>query len=99
MKNPVLAMIPLALAFELRAAEPFTKETVVYKQVGPLGIKADIYHYADAKVRPVLVSLHGGALIMGHREGLTGPVKNFALTNGYVLVSLDYRLAPEVKLP
>jgi acetyl esterase/lipase len=83
----------------LKGAEPFEKETVVYKQAGPLAIKADVYHYGDAKVRPVVVSLHGGALIMGHRESVTGPVKNFALTNGYVVVSFDYRLAPETKLP
>jgi acetyl esterase/lipase len=83
----------------LQAAEPFSKETVVYKEVGPLGIQADIYHYSDARVRPVVVSLHGGALIMGHRESISGPVKSFALTNGYVLVSFDYRLAPETKLP
>jgi len=72
---------------------------VAYKQVGSLDIKADIYHYNDAKLRPVLVSLHGGALIMGHRESVFGPVKDFALTNGYVLASFDYRLAPETKLP
>jgi acetyl esterase/lipase len=83
----------------LQAAEPFSKETVVYKEVGPLGIQADIYHYSDARVRPVVVSLHGGALIMGHRESISGAVKSFALTNGYVLVSFDYRLAPETKLP
>src|SRR6185503_6440081 len=83
----------------LHAAEQFEKETVVYKKAGSLGIKADVYHYSDAKVRPVVVSLHGGALIMGHRESFSGPVKKFALTNGYVVVSFDYRLAPETKLP
>jgi len=46
-----------------------------------------------------VVSLHGGALIMGHRENLSSAVKEFAFTNGYVLVSFDYRLAPETKLP
>jgi acetyl esterase/lipase len=92
-------ILPLWFSFELNAADQFEKETVVYKEVGPLGIKADVYHYNDTRVRPVLVSLHGGALIMGHRENFSGPVKNFALTNGYVLVSFDYRLAPETKLP
>lgn len=100
-------MIVLAAAFlllpsfglDLNAAESFEKETIVYKEAGPLPIKADVYHYSGDQVRPVVVSLHGGALIMGHRENLSGPVKNFALTNGYVLVSFDYRLAPETKLP
>src|SRR5438093_11176682 len=89
----------LSAAPGLKAADPFEKATAVYKEVGPLCIKADVYHYNDPRVRPVVVSLYGGALIMGHREHFSGPVKNFALTNGYVLASLEYRLAPETKLP
>ncbi len=80
-------------------AAAFEKGTVVYREVGPLAIKADVYHYHDTRTRPVIVSLHGGALLMGHRENLTAGVKTFALTNGYVLVSFDYRLAPETHLP
>jgi acetyl esterase/lipase len=81
---------------ELKAVDQFEKETVVYKEVGTLAIKADIYHYSDTKVRPVVVSLHGGALIMGHRENLSGPVRNFALTNGYVLVSFSFIRLPRL---
>jgi acetyl esterase/lipase len=93
----VLAVIPFSL--KLVAADSFEKQTVVYKRVGGLEIKADVYHFPDAAIRPVVVSLHGGALIMGHRESVSGRLKNFALTHGYVLVSFDYRLAPETKLP
>jgi acetyl esterase/lipase len=81
------------------AAEQPQKQTIVYKRAGDLDIKADVFSYTDTKIRPVLVSLHGGALIMGHRENLSKEVKQFAFTNGYVLVSFDYRLAPETKLP
>ena len=81
------------------AAEVPEKQTLVYKRAGTLDIKADIFSYRDAKMRPVVVWLHGGALINGHREGVSARVRNFALTNGYVLVSFDYRLAPETKLP
>ena len=83
----------------MTAADQPEKLTVVYKQAGTLEIKADVYYYADSKPRPVVVSLHGGALIMGHRENIGSVLKNFATTNGYVLVSFDYRLAPETKLP
>ena len=76
---------------DLKAADQFEKETVIYKEVGALAIKADVYHYSDTKVRPVVVSLHGGALIMGHRENLGRDLKDFARTNGYVVVSFDYR--------
>ncbi len=81
------------------AADVPEKQTVTYKQAGPLAINADVYSYRDTKIRPVVVWLHGGALINGHRESVSQRVRNFALTNGYVLVSFDYRLAPETKLP
>jgi acetyl esterase/lipase len=86
-------------AFAMTAAEFPQKQTVVYRQIGELPIKAEVFHFTDAKVRPVVVSLHGGALIMGHRQQITRSVQEFALSNGYVLVSFDYRLAPETKLP
>lgn len=103
MKNRNLFALVLLLqagfTIAMNAGEPIEKETVVYKTAGSLEIKTDVYHYADTKTRPVVVSLHGGALIMGHRENLGRDLKNFAATNGYVLVSFDYRLAPETKLP
>ena len=92
-------LLPLCSVLNMTAADQTQKQTVVYKQAGSLEIKADVYHYADSKARPAVVSLHGGALIMGHRGNLSNAVKDFAFTNGYVLVSFDYRLAPETKLP
>lgn len=94
-----LATLALVLGLKLTAADMFDKQNVVYRQIGELAIKADVYAYKNERIRPVLVSLHGGALIMGHRENLSTAIKDFALTNGYVLVSFDYRLAPETKLP
>ena len=47
----------------------------------------------------MLVWIHGGALIMGSRNGVPKQLLDLCRTDGFVLVSLDYRLAPEVKLP
>jgi acetyl esterase/lipase len=73
--------------------------TQVYKQVGPLAIKADVYRQPGDRVRPTAVWIHGGALIMGHRAQIDRRVKQHMLDAGYVLISVDYRLAPETKLP
>ena len=73
--------------------------TYVYKKVGPLSIKADVYRHPGDQVRPAAVWIHGGALIMGHRAQIDRRVKEHMRDAGYVLISLDYRLAPETKLP
>ena len=50
-------LLLLWFGLELKAADQFEKETVVYKEVGLLAIKADVYHYSDTKVRPVVTRL------------------------------------------
>jgi len=74
-------------------------QTYTYKRIGDLEIKANIYREDDEKVRPVIVWIHGGALIMGGREGINRRVKKMFLDADYAIVSIDYRLAPETKLP
>jgi acetyl esterase/lipase len=74
-------------------------KTYTYKTVGELEIKADVYRAEDEVARPVVVWIHGGALINGHRAGISQEVKRWALGAGHVLVSIDYRLAPETQLP
>jgi acetyl esterase/lipase len=73
--------------------------TFVYKRVGKLDIHADVYRPDNTKALPVAVWIHGGALINGHRAGIDGRVSSMLLDAGYVLISIDYRLAPETKLP
>ena len=84
----------------LDAAEPaFIKKTHTYKTVDDVHIKADVYRPDDTKLRPVVVWLHGGALVMGSRQYVPKNIRQLCQKEGFVLVSLDYRLAPEVKLP
>ena len=74
-------------------------KTFTYKKVGDLEIKADLHRADDDVTRPLVVWIHGGALIMGHRAGVSGRVKKMMLGAGYAIVSIDYRLAPETHLP
>jgi acetyl esterase/lipase len=80
-------------------APTFPKKTYTYKTVGDTKIQADVYRPDDAKGRPVVVWIHGGALIVGSRNSVPPQILDLCRKEGYVLVSLDYRLAPEVKLP
>jgi acetyl esterase/lipase len=110
MKTNVMPLLAQCVALcsamfttSLRAAEPNVAEpvktTVTYKQAGGVDIKADVYATPATAPRPAVVWIHGGGLINGHREQVSSEVRDFARANGFVLVSLDYRLAPETKLP
>ncbi len=75
------------------------RRTFTYKTVGVHEIKADVYLHSAAEPRPVIIWIHGGCLIMGHRGLLAGWQRARYLSAGYAVVSIDYRLAPETKLP
>jgi acetyl esterase/lipase len=77
--------------------------TYSFKTLGPQGndLQADVHLPPGDTVRPVIVFIHGGALMMGDRK-LTprpGSLLDALLKADYVVVSIDYRLAPKVKLP
>lgn len=83
-----------------RAADkPFVQTTVTYKVAGKTKIEADVYHFDDHETRPVVVHIHGGALMMGSRRGLPYNLRDVCQQAGFAIVSIDYRLAPEVKVP
>lgn len=77
-----------------------TMETYTYKTLGDVGIKADVYRAASGGApRPVVMTIHGGALIMGARYPIQTDLFEPLLERGFAVVSIDYRLAPETKLP
>jgi acetyl esterase/lipase len=75
------------------------KTTHIYKTVGGLELLADVFCAEPSVKNPVLVWLHGGALIFGGRDMIPEDVRRFCEREGVTLVSLDYRLAPETRLP
>src|SRR2546430_15295986 len=99
----MLAYAPLLLFVSIQAAASeeasFSKKTYTFKTVDGIAIQADVHRLNDDKVRPVVVWLHGGALIMGNRVGVLSQILNLCRKEGYALVSFDYRLAPGGELP
>jgi len=97
----IVTAAALLLAALGQAQEPpaLAKKAYTFKTVGDLKIQADVYRPDDPQVRPVVVWIHGGALVTGNRNSVPKNLLELCRGEGYALVSIDYRLAPEVKLP
>jgi acetyl esterase/lipase len=92
--TPVHAVLAILLA-----AQAVPKKSYVYKEVGALRIELDVHRPETEDRLPVLVWIHGGALLMGSRGGVPGHLLSLSKAEGFALVSIDYRLAPHVKAP
>jgi acetyl esterase len=67
---------------------------------GPAGeISVRIYTPAGSGPFPVLLFFHGGGWVIGDLDTQDGPCRTLANNAGCVVVSVDYRLAPEHKFP
>ncbi len=96
----ILGMALLLVPAGARTEEPaFSKKTHTYKTADGVAIRADVYRTDDRQVQPAVIWLHGGALIVGSRGAVPRQVLDLCRREGFTLVSFDYRLAPEVKLP
>jgi acetyl esterase/lipase len=73
-------------------------ETHIFKTVDCNEIVADIYP-TTGRENPAVLFIHGGGLIMGSRKAiLPSQIETFN-ASGFHFVSINYRLAPETKLP
>ena len=62
--------------------------------------RLDIYQpKATDRPLPVIVQIHGGAWVVGHKAQQAQPLLHRLASNGYVCVSINYRLAPKAKFP
>lgn len=100
----VVALLPALCAANLQKLQAddqpakFSKAEFTFKTDGELNIRADVHRHASSEKRPVVVWLHGGALIMGSRTGVPKQLLELAEAEQFVIVSLGYRLAPEAQL-
>jgi len=94
----MIAAVLLAAALQANPA-PLQKKSFVYKESGGVKIELDVHRDDSAGTRPVLVWIHGGALIMGSRAQVPRDLLELCRAENVALVSIDYRLAPQAKVP
>ena len=67
---------------------------------GPAGgVPVRIYTPEGSGPFPILVWYHGGGWVVGSRDSVDGTCRRMCVGTGAVVVSVDYRLAPEHKFP
>lgn len=60
----------------------------------------DIYAPDKAKKAPVIIMVHGGAWTYGNKQNAIGPDQaNFFTDEGFIYISINYRLAPDHPFP
>lgn len=85
-----------------RASSPIPdKPDITYCAAGNIELKMDMYYpVTDETSLPVVVYVHGGGWTKGDKSGGAGYRFIHALIErGYLVVAVNYRLAPEHKFP
>jgi acetyl esterase len=62
-------------------------------------IPVRIYRPSDASVSPIVVWFHGGGWVVGNLETHDQICRELCAAVGAIVVSVDYRLAPEARFP
>lgn len=59
----------------------------------------DIYAPPGANEAPVMLFVHGGAWVFGDKASMAGEQPEFFCGKGWVYVSINYRMSPDVQFP
>lgn len=89
----MMESLPRAAAPEMHRVD----DRVVPGPHGPIPIR--VYRPTEAAVLPAMLYFHGGALVIGSVESFDSMARFLADATGAVVVSVDYRLAPEFPFP
>ncbi|MFT5576101.1 MAG: acetyl esterase/lipase, partial [Bermanella sp.] len=73
---------------------------VTYHTEGDTPLKLNIFHQESLPPNaPVLLQIHGGAWIIGHKDQQALPLMGQLASRGWVCVSVQYRLSPKATFP
>ena len=85
--------------FRFRRAGVKYVRNLAYTDAGKRGL-LDLYLPVKAgERRPVLLQVHGGAWMVGHKSEQAQPLLHRMVESGWIGVSINYRLAPRAAFP
>ena len=88
--------------FELRPRLPgpqLPKVKYISVPIDGININCRLYIPDTNQNLPVLVWFHGGGWVLGNVDGSDGVTRHLATGSGCAVLSVNYRLSPEVKFP
>src|SRR5262249_42210323 len=97
-----LLLLLLALALVQGCSTYRVRRDERWHQDGPPWGVFDVYEPrsdAGGKARPAILAIHGGAWMSGDKRGIGEDVARIFCPRGYVVFSMNYRLAPEHRWP
>lgn len=98
--HPAWTWKQLLLPFSMRHPDVEWISDLRYKESGHARHILDIYRHKERPSRcPVLVQIHGGAWVVGSKEHQGLPLIFRMASQGWVCVSLNYRLCPAATFP
>ena len=94
----------LWVPFLFRRPEARVVRNVTYRRVGGRTLKLDVYLprdgvAAEAKMRPAIMQIHGGAWVIGDKREQGIPLLGHLAANGWVGFNVNYRLSPAATFP
>ena len=105
--GPALSDMPVADARAMyRMMRPAAPDLAVGQSAGPIRCRVRPVRFQRASTRrqargpfPILVYFHGGGWVIGDLETADAISREFCNRVGCIVVSVDYRLAPEHRFP
>lgn len=95
---PVIATQPLVP--ETPTTVRTDQRNVRYCILGGIGLKMDVYYPKDLTgASPLTIFIHGGGWSQGDKSELQGSLIQSLLDAGFIVASLNYRLAPDYQFP
>jgi acetyl esterase/lipase len=98
--RPSLAPGRIVFPFPVRHPAVTSRRRIEFQRHGDITLRLDVHRRRGHEGRgPVLVYVHGGGWVIGHRDKQGLPLMQHLAAHGWVCVSVDYRLSPRATFP
>jgi acetyl esterase/lipase len=94
-----LAMFRKLSDLRRRPVDPEVTERAIPGRNGAPDVKIFIINVKEGEKRPVILHMHGGGYVVGNAMSFIPRLQTVAKALDCVIVTVDYRLAPETKFP